>query len=145
MSSSLITHGYISGLMCEVENKIVLYSIETSDKNINTCPCGLIYKIKKKDDCVFVYIMFIATRYRYRKFGYASLFIKSFIEFITNKYADKYNHIRIVLDSLESSVTFYEHYGFKYVIDSQYDDELHINDDDIKNYIEHFIMVYDIK
>jgi hypothetical protein len=92
--------------------------------------------------------MFIATKYKFRNLGYASIFIEEFInfiknEFINNKYNNgtNYNKVNIVLDSLTEAVTFYEHIGFKLTKTDKYNEIFHITKD-IK--YEHFIMVYEL-
>ena len=121
-------------------NKIVLYSIDNPLVDVKNCPCGLIYKIEKKEGELNIYILFIATEYKYRKTGYASLFINEFIDFIKEKYSSKYENISIILDSVEPAVTFYEHFGFKWTTtEKKYDVVFNI---DKKNVNEHFIMVY---
>ena len=122
------------------DNKIVLYSIDNPLVDVKNCPCGLIYKIEKKEDELNIYILFIATEYRYRKTGYASLFINEFIDFIKEKYSSKYTNISIVLDSVEQAVTFYEHFGFIWTTtEKKYDSLFNIDKKDLS---EHFIMVY---
>jgi GNAT superfamily N-acetyltransferase len=122
------------------DNKIVLYTIDNSLIAIENCPCGLIYKVEKKEDEINIYIMYIATKYKYRKTGYASIFINEFIDFIKTKYVGKGKNISIILDSIETAVTFYEHFGFKWMTtEKKYDAVFHIDE---TNMNEHFIMVY---
>ena len=133
---------YIQKLFQQTENKIVLYSIDTAPTGIDNCPCGLIYKlVKGENGKLEVYIMLAATQYKCRKNGYASLMMKTFIEYIREKYSPKYSEILIVLDSLESAVTFYEHLGFQWVLDTKYNAVFEIMDDENVWY-EHFIMIY---
>jgi ribosomal protein S18 acetylase RimI-like enzyme len=135
-----INNEYIYEALLDNKNKLILYTID-SDKasfDIANCPCGLIYKVHKINQEIYIYILFIATGYKYRNMGYASLFMKEFISYIKEKYVDY--KMSIILDSLIESVTFYEHLGFKWVYDGhEYYEYLNISlDDDI----EHFIMVY---
>ena len=140
---------YIFDLFSDKNNKIALYSIDNSKFDLKNCPCGLVYRIEKNnisntnDNPVFeinIYIMFIATEYRYRKTGYASLFINEFMSHIKDKYKGKYDKISIILDSIETAVTFYEHFGFKWTTtETKYDAVFHI-DETNKN--QHFVMVY---
>jgi predicted GNAT family N-acyltransferase len=84
--------------------------------------------------------MFIATKYKYRSAGYASIFIREFIDYIKTKYTGKFDNIAIILDSVQPAVTFYEHFGFKWTTtEKKYDEVFHIDE---KNANEHFIMVY---
>lgn len=122
------------------DNKIVLYSIDNSTVDVENCPCGLIYTVEKKANELNIYIMFIATKYKYRSSGYASIFINEFIEYIKNRYVGKFENIAIILDSVLPAVTFYEHFGFKWTTtEKKYDEVFHITEE---NANEHFVMVY---
>jgi predicted GNAT family N-acyltransferase len=137
--SKAINEYYIYELFA-ADNQIVLYTIDNSLVDIDNCPCGLIYKVEEKEDELNIYIMFIATKYKYRKTGYASLFINEFIDFINKKYLGKSENISIILDSIETAVTFYEHFGFKWTTtEKKYDEVFHIDETNVN---EHFIMVY---
>lgn len=135
-----INYKYIYSLFAE-ETNIVLYSFETITPDINNCPCGIIYKTEKKDEEISIYILFIATKYKYRNLGYATICINEFIEHITKKY-NKYANVNIVLDSVEQSVTFYEHIGFKWETEEiKYNEAFGIDE---TNKDEHFIMVKNV-
>lgn len=130
---------YIYDLFYDRKNRLVLYGIENSLTDVNNCPCGLIYRIEKAENELHVYIMYIATEYKCRKTGYASLLIHEFIHYIQDKYREKYNNLSIILDSIEPAVTFYEHFGFKWTTtDIQYNAMFHIEE---TNRDEHFVMV----
>lgn len=133
---------YVYDLFSDRHNKVVLYGIDHTLTDVENCPCGLIYRIHKNvtENELHVYIMFIATEYKCRKTGYASLLINEFIDFIKEKYCSKYTNISIILDSIEPAVTFYEHFGFKWTVtETKYNDMFHIDD---TNNDEHFVMVY---
>lgn len=134
-----ISNNYIYELLSDETNYLVFYSFDNSNTDMFNCPCGLIYKIHKNKDQLNVFIMFLATTYKFRKYGYAAIFLNEFINFIL----DKYNHlsnINIILDSLETSVCFYEKIGFKWTDTIEYHDVLGIDDE-----LEHFIMVNKLK
>ena len=137
--STKINKNYIYGLLSEPENNIVLYSFDSSTSDVYNCPCSLIYNKQVIDNEIRIYIMFIATKYKFRKLGYANIFIKEFIDFIKNKYSYLNNKISIILDSVVEAVTFYEHIGFKWTITDKYNDIFEIEEG--ADY-EHFIMVY---
>jgi len=146
--SSKINDDYIYDLFCKAKNEIVLYSFDNnSEPDINNCPCGLIYHVDCIGDEMNINIMFIATKYKFRNLGYASIFIEEFINFIKTKYvtesnnSSKYNKINIVLDSIMEAVTFYEHIGFKWDRTDKYNEIFNITDN--SDY-EHFIMVYEL-
>jgi GNAT superfamily N-acetyltransferase len=138
-----INKNYIYELLEKECNKVILYSFETKIVQIDltNCPCSLIYNTEYKNDTFNIYIMFIATKHKFRGLGYASLFLKEFIDFVQLKYKKIYNKTNIVLDSLENSVTFYENLGFKYIITDEYNHVFDIKDDDV---YEHFILIYEI-
>ena len=139
--ASKISNDYICDLISHEENYIIFYSIDNI-VNIYNCPSGLIYKTEKVGDSVNVYILFIATTYRFRKVGYASLFIKEFMSFIRTKFAsEEVRSIKIILDSIIEAVSFYEHIGFKWVKTNQYNEHLNIPE---KSTEEHFVMVYEM-
>lgn len=139
--SNKISKNYVYDLLSETRNNIVLYSFDNSEIDIDNCPCSLIYS----EDCIGdeknIYIMFVATKYKFRKLGYSSALMKEFITFIKNKYSGAYKKINIVLDSLLEAVTFYEHVGFKWVVTDKYNEIFEI--DESPNY-EHFIMIYEL-
>jgi predicted GNAT family N-acyltransferase len=115
--------------------------VDKSIIDVGNCPCGLIYKVEKNGDELTIYIMFIATQHKCRKTGYATIFINEFIDFIKKRYSRNYKNISIVLDSLETAVTFYEHFGFKWITtENKYNEIFHIEETETD--FEHFIMVY---
>lgn len=126
-----LNEAYIHELFA-TEHEIMLYSIDSDVFDIENCPCGLIYKVEKGEAETNIYIMFIATQYRFRKVGYASIFIKEFIALVK----EKYNNVSIVLDSVESAVSFYEHLGFQWT-PKKYDEIFGVNE---YNMHEHIIM-----
>lgn len=138
--ASNINPNYINCLL-EQNNNLVFYSFDTNIDILN-CPCCLIYKIDThyKNTCN-VFILFLATSYKYRKVGYASIFMREFIDYVKNKYI--YKNVNIILDSVISSVTFYEYIGYKWVTKNtkKYFKDLNISKYD-KN--EHFIMIYKV-
>ena len=126
--------------ICELfatEHDIILYCIDNTFTEIENCPCGLIYKVEEGDAGTNVFIMFIATQYRFRKVGYASIFMNEFIELMKTKYTN----FSIVLDSVESAVSFYEHLGFQWT-PKKYDEIFEIEEN---NMHEHIIMSYECR
>ena len=120
--ASTINPDYIYDMLYDEDNHVVLYGIDNHIVDLNNCPCALIYNIQKEGNVLEVYIMLISTSYKFRKYGYASLLIKEFIEFIREKYRSKYENIHILLDSVEEVVSFYEHIGFVWTPDPKYKD-----------------------
>lgn len=120
---STVSTGYIHDIFRNPNSHFVLYNINGSDiypldNYEDNYPCGLIYQLEENADTetLIVYIMLAGTCYRFRKYGYASLLMKEFIEHIKSKYAVKYKNITFVLDALDNVVGFYESLGFKWII-----------------------------
>jgi len=128
---------YIQDVFADDKCHVILYTID-SFVDLNNCPCALIYQKEKEGDELNVYIMLIATSYKFRKYGYASLLITEFIEYIKTKYLEKYTHINIILDSVEEVVSFYERIGFQWTADPKYQDKFKY--DQSENYS--IIMIY---
>jgi ribosomal protein S18 acetylase RimI-like enzyme len=124
-SKFTISFSYTKNLLLNQENKVALYCIG-DEFSVDNCPSSLIYNrhVKNEDEIIY-YIMIIITKYRFRGLGYASLLLDEFIELVRNE--NKYNKeksIKIVLSSLETSVTFYEKYGFRWTRESLIDHPL---------------------
>ncbi len=134
-----INNNYVYELLSNENNSILFYSFDNSNTDIANCPCCLIYKIQKKNDQVNVFIMFLATAYKFRKYGYAAIFLNEFTNFILDKY-NYLSNINIILDSVETTVCFYEKLGFKWTDTNEYHNDLVIEDE-----LEHFIMINKIK
>ena len=137
---------YIRELFMNTDNQFVLYNIDndTKDVEIKNCPCGIIYQTIQKEEDLNIYIMLMGTKYKFRNYGYATLLLKEWIESIQNQYSNNpcYQNVTIFLESIEKAVTFYEHIGFKWIIEDLSKHELFNfkNDDN-----EHFIMKYEVK
>ena len=59
----------------------------------------------------------ICTKNKFKKFGYASNLLDDFIKYIKDKITT-FKKIKIVLSSVETAVTFYESYGFRWTRES---------------------------
>jgi ribosomal protein S18 acetylase RimI-like enzyme len=89
-----------------------------SEFRIANCPTGLIYtseRLSVGGDSIVYYILFICTKHQYKNMGYASILLNQFIERIRHKHHS--GSVKIVLSSLDSAVTYYESYGFKWTRD----------------------------
>jgi len=129
-----IHHKYTNNILKEFnpKNKIIiaLYCFDTTfdgfikhsnhseicPKNFDifNCPSVLIYKKCKLENEIHYYILFTCTARRFRGQGYASKLFNGFLERIRTENKDKTHEIKVILSSLESSVLFYESYGFKW-------------------------------
>ena len=117
---NVICPKYIYTLLLDQKNKIAFRCIDTEFR-IENCPSILIYHryYDKKTKELFYYILMICTKPKFKKFGYASKLLDDFIQHIKMKHSQSeiqtpYNKIKIALSSVETAVTFYETYGFKW-------------------------------
>jgi len=114
---------YIQRLLEDDTNKIAFRCIDM-EFNIENCPSILIYHryYNKESKELIYYILMICTKPKFKKYGYASKLLDDFIQHIKNKHARQseiqtpYNKIKIILSSVETAVTFYEKYGFKWTL-----------------------------
>jgi ribosomal protein S18 acetylase RimI-like enzyme len=108
-----ISLSYIKKILKNRQNHIVFRCIDISF-DIRNCPCLFVYTIDKNKEKkeMNYYILLICTKKSFQKLGYASTLLSDFIQYVKNK---KNNYsINIILSSIESAVTFYENYGFKW-------------------------------
>jgi len=109
---------YIDNLLNDEKNKIAFRCIDNTEFNLRNCPSAMIYRkyINKSKKEIHYYILMICTKHKFKKLGYASALLDSFINRVkdeeTKKNTDNYK-IKIVLSSVDNSVSYYEHYGFK--------------------------------
>jgi GNAT superfamily N-acetyltransferase len=121
-SHHVVSPTYVLPLLLDRSNKIAFRCIDM-EFNVNNSPSMLIYHktyYKETNELIF-YILMICTRPKFKKYGYASQLLDDFIKFIKSEYQEKhekYANIKIALSSLESAVTFYESYGFRWTRES---------------------------
>ena len=112
-----IQNQYIFNILEDKENIITFYCID-NEFNIENCPSILVYnKCKNLDKGeIIYYILLICTKRKFRNQGYASKLLDDFILRIKKENQNKLDfNIKVILSSVEESVTFYESYGFKWV------------------------------
>ena len=112
-----LQHKYIFNILKDTQNIIAFYCID-NEFNIDNCPSILIYNKCKnlhKGEIIY-YILLICTKRKFRNQGYASKLLDDFILRIKKENQNKLNfNIKVILSSVEESVTFYESYGFKWM------------------------------
>jgi len=117
-ANKIVSSKYIMTLLSDKTNCIVYRCIDT-EFNIENCPSILIYRKfhdMDKNEIIY-YILMICTKRNFKNLGYASKLLDDFIEHVKEKHKHSreiYKNIKLVLSSLESAVTFYETYGFKW-------------------------------
>ena len=113
-SNGVVSPTYILSLVHDTTNSIAFRCMDT-EFNIHNCPSILIYHKyydAAKNETAY-YILMICTKRSYKGMGYASGLLDDFIGRIRNQCVDG-SRCKIVLSSLESAVTFYEEYGFRW-------------------------------
>ena len=115
-ANNIVSPNYILSLLRDTTNLIAFRCIDTYF-NINNCPSILIYT--KHHDPVknenIYYILMICTTRKFKNLGYASSLLDDFIFHIRSNCTDTKIPCKIALSSIESAVTFYEEYGFKWM------------------------------
>jgi GNAT superfamily N-acetyltransferase len=123
---------YTQHLLRNKNNKMAFLCMDNNEFNIGNCPTGLIYTSEKINGEFVYYILMICTKPRFKNMGYASILMNGFIERIRKKHANTFRienaeqsaspeggvlnekRCKIILSSIESAVTYYESYGFKW-------------------------------
>lgn len=104
---------YIKEILKDKKNRIAFRCMDTTFDMKNS-PCLFVYVFDKNTETkeITYYILLICTKQRFKKLGYASSLLSDFIQYVKEKNKD-YSR-KIILSSIESAVTFYEKYGFKW-------------------------------
>ena len=104
---------YIKEILKDKKNRIAFRCMDTTF-DMKNCPCLFVYVYDKNTETkeITYYILLICTKQRFKKLGYASSLLSDFIQYVKGKNKD-YSR-KIILSSIESAVTFYEKYGFKW-------------------------------
>lgn len=104
---------YIKEILKDKKNRIAFRCMDTTF-DMKNCPCLFVYVFDKNTETkeITYYILLICTKQRFKKLGYASSLLSDFIHYVKGKNKD-YSR-KIILSSIESAVTFYEKYGFKW-------------------------------
>lgn len=116
---------YINTILGDDKNKIVFRCIDNSHFDIRNCPSAMVYRKKidiNKKECIY-YILMICTKTNFKRFGYASSLLDDFIKKIQMKKKDGFT-TKIILNSLENAVSYYEKYGFVDTMETLFDHPL---------------------
>ena len=114
ISYKTISTIYTEKLIDHHQTKIAFYCMDTAKFTIGNCPSGMIYHKHEENDSICYYILFICTQHKFKKFGYASMMLTNFIERVKNETQQSSKIVKIVTSSLETAVTYYENFGFKW-------------------------------
>lgn len=110
-----ISLDYINNLFDDKRNKIAFCCIDNSYFNLRNCPSAMIYRkyVSNKTKEIIYYILLICTKPSFKKMGYGTLLLDGFVNHITNKQHIRYDFkSKIVVSSLSTAITYYQHYGF---------------------------------
>jgi ribosomal protein S18 acetylase RimI-like enzyme len=103
---------YTSNVLNDSRNVIAFYCLDHAF-SIDNCPSVLVYRKYREGQEIRYYILFTCTKRSFRGLGYASKLLDGFLERIREEQQRYPNRVtKVVLSSLETSVLFYESYGF---------------------------------
>ena len=108
-----ISLNYVKEILKNKQNRIAFRCIDTIF-DMKNCPSLFVYsfdKNKEKKEITY-YILLICTKQRFKNLGYATSLLSDFIQYVKEQNTN-YSK-KIILSSIESAVTFYEKYGFKW-------------------------------
>ena len=112
-SFMIINISYTISLIRNPKNNMAFLCMDMDNFNMSNCPSAMIYTKEKYNGENVYYILMICTKQRFKNMGYASMLLTQFID----KLRSKHSHFKIILSSLDSAVTYYEKYGFKWTRD----------------------------
>lgn len=144
-SSYTIHHKYTLNILNNTKNFIIAFYCLDIDFDLNNCPSILIYKKCKHDDEIHYYILFTCTKQQFRGQGYASKLFDGILERIKEENKNTKKKVKIILSSLETSVLFYESYGFKWTRKCIKEYPKLLNYELYKKNKEYFIMELEVK
>jgi GNAT superfamily N-acetyltransferase len=137
-----ISDKYIYNILSNKKNIIVYFCMD-NEFAIDNCPSIAIYsKCKSKyNNEIRYYILLLCTKRKFRGQGYASKLLDDFIIRIKDENKSENNiTIKIILNSLEESVLFYESYGFRWTREELVDHNVLMNYEKYDSTKDYFIM-----
>jgi len=142
-SKQNINYEYIYNVLGNTKNIVAFYCLDR-DFTITNCPSILIYRKCKKNNEIRYYILLICTKMDFRNQGYASKLLDGLIERIKeeNINGGGSDVVKIILNSVEQSVLFYEAYGFHWKKESITDHDVLLTFEKYDPEKEYFIMEY---
>jgi len=133
-SAAFVCFHYIDAVITDERVNTVFRCLDQDRFDIMNCPSIMSYRKIAKPSCDEYYILLICTSRKYKGQGYASQLLNDFIDrirtevltetkyeiptsvdqnFVVQSTDDKRSK-KIILSSVETAVTFYEEYGFKW-------------------------------
>lgn len=110
-----ISPAYVAQLLARRKiTKFAFYCMDNTSFNTMSCPSCLIYHrfVNRETNAIEYYILMVCTKPRFKSLGYASMLLNGFIERVKRENADTGQEIKIIVSSLDTAVSYYEHYGF---------------------------------
>ncbi len=107
---------YIQNLLKYESNQAVFYCMDDVF-NIRRCSSCIVYsrQYNKKTESINYYLMIICTQECFRNLGYARKLLDGFVENIKKETKETDKSVKIVLSSVDETVSFYQRYGFEVV------------------------------
>lgn len=115
-----IHHKFTQYLLEDEKVKYAFYCMDFEFCLFN-CPTMLIYRKHndKVNNEIKYYILLLCTKHKFRNQGYASKLLDGFVQRCKEENRQKKDKkIKIILNSIEEAVLFYEAYGFRWTRES---------------------------
>jgi len=122
----MMNGGYVNRITCDEDMKFAYYCIDPANFSITSCPSAMAYTkvFDSRTRITNYYVLLICTKPNCRNLGYASALLDGFIQNCKHECDQKNARLKketslrytakIILSSVESAVTYYEHVGFKW-------------------------------
>ena len=143
-----ISFDYIDALLRDDKNKIAFRCMDNTEFNIRNCPSAMVYRKitdNQKKEVVY-YILMICTKQKFKKLGYASALLDDFIERVKKETSHMHPEykVKIALSSVDTAVSYYEHYGFELVSNDITDYPLLMRYEKYEENKDYYIMDLDV-
>lgn len=109
-----INHRYTMNILKDSDNIVIAFYCLDQEFEISNCPSILIYSKYLCEDEIHYYVLFTCTKRSFRGQGYASRLMDGFLDRVSEENRESNKKVKVILSSLETSVLFYEGYGFKW-------------------------------
>jgi ribosomal protein S18 acetylase RimI-like enzyme len=106
---------YVETLFHDERIKAAFYCFD-DEFCIANCPTIMLYRKQVTSSEIVYYILLMCTKRRFKGQGFASKLLDGFIERVKMQgaKANSAKTVKIALSSVETAVTFYEEYGFRW-------------------------------
>ena len=142
-SLGIIHHKYTTGLLENPKNILAFYCINM-EFDTEDCPSLLVYRKYSCKNEIKYYILFACTKRSFRGLGYASKLIDGLIIRIKKENKTEKTN-KIIASSLDTSIIFYEKYGFKLSDDEITQHPVLMQSEKYEKDKKYFIYEYDVK